>query len=212
MEFSKSELDKHKPHGTPHDQDIEAAARVISRLTPGAHIDVFAITDQSFARPVSLLTGLIPTEPGPLRFIDQIQISRNRLAAQLRTAAQSVKPDFQQSDVIGFLVLAGQIMRTRDGRHAVVVFSDMRNFTRELDIESPAVVPVATALQRVKQQNLIADLKDADVFVYGVHAGGKNIKYASSLEQFWRAYFIAAGAHLRVFSMFRDAPDLSGAP
>jgi hypothetical protein len=208
VDFSRSEIDKKSPR-SPHSQDIEAATQVILRLPPGANIDAFAITDQSFARPISLLTGHIPIDHGPLTFIDQIQIAKNRLMKQLRTESLSISPNFQQTDVIGFLVLVGHIMRSSDGHHVLIIFSDMRNCTRDLDIETPTLVPVTAALQTAKRRNLIADLKKVDVFVLGVYPGGKSIQYASTLEQFWRAYFVAAGANLRTFSVLRDPPDLS---
>jgi hypothetical protein len=190
-----------------HAQNIEAAARIIAGLPGGSRVTVSAISDQSFARPLVLLTGEIPNSPGTLREYDQIVAGRNRLAATLRRVGSSIKPDYQTTDILGFLMAAGMEFRTTPQvRRVLVIHSDMRQSAPPLDIERVQVVPVAAALATVDRQHLFAELTGVEVFIYGVHAVGKDIAYWQSLRDFWTAYFERSHATLRAFSMMRDTP------
>jgi hypothetical protein len=192
-----------------HSQNIDAAARIVASLPGGSRIAVSAITDRSFARPFVLLTGEIPASPGKYREYDRIVATRNRLAADLRKIGASTAPDFQSTDILGFLMAAGIAFRnTPHMRHVLVIHSDMRQSARPLDIELPTAVPVKAALATVAQQNLFADLSGVEVFIYGVHAVGKDVGYWQSLRDFWSAYFERCHANLRAFSMTREIPDL----
>ena len=193
-----------------HAQNIEAAARIITGLPAGSRVTVSAISDQSFSRPLILMTGEIPNNPGKLREYDQIVAARNRLAATLRRVGSSIEPDYQTTDVLGYLVAAGMGFRnTPRMRHVLVIHSDMRQSAPPLDIEGVQVVPVAAALATVDRQHLFAELSGVEVYVYGVHAVGKDIAYWQSLRNFWTAYFERCHATLRAFSMMRDTPDLT---
>jgi hypothetical protein len=193
-----------------HTQNIEAAARIIASLPPGSRIAVSAISDQSFSRPFTLLTGEIPTGPGKLREYDQIVAARSRLGAMLRRVGPSIKPDYQTTDILGYLIAAGLAFRnTPNMRHVLVIHSDMRQSAPPLDIEAAQVVPVTAALATVDRQHLFAELSGVEVFIYGVHAGGKDIAYWQSLRDFWAAYFERCHATLRAFSMMRETPNLA---
>jgi hypothetical protein len=85
----------------------------------------------------------------------------------------------------------------------------MRHSAPAPNIETPRVVPVASALRMVERQNQIADLKSVDVYVYGAHAADKDVAYWQSLRTFWTQYFAKSGATLKDFSMMRDVVDLS---
>jgi hypothetical protein len=191
-------------------QNIDAAARIIASLPGGSRVTVFAISDQSFARPLVLMAGEIPNSPGKLREYDQITATRNRLAATLRRVAPSIKPDYQRTDILGFLMVTGMAFRnTPRMRRVLVIHSDMRQSAQPLDIEHARVVPVTAALAMVDREHLFAELSGVEVFVYGVHAMGKDIAYWQSLRDFWTAYFERCHATLRAFSMMRDTPNLA---
>ena len=161
------------------------------------------------ARPLILMTGEIPKSPGTLREYDRIVAARNRLAARLRHVGPSIKPDYQTTDILGFLMAAGmELGNTPYLRRVLVIHSDMRQSTPPLDIERVQVVPVAAALATVDRQHLFADLSGVEVFIYGVHAVGKDVAYWQSLRDFWTAYFERSHATLRAFSMMRDTPNL----
>ena len=193
-----------------HAKNIEAAAQIIARLPAGSQITVSAISDQSFARPVILMTGQIPNTRGKLREFDAIGDTRTRLAADLRRVGPTMKPDFMATDILGFLMVAGmEFHNTPNMRHVLVIHSDMRQSAPPLDIERPQIVPLTTALATVDRHHLLADLSGVQVFIYGVHAVGKDIAYWQSLRDFWTAYFDRCHATLRGFSMMRDTPNLS---
>lgn len=188
-------------------QNIEAAARIIASLPAGSRITVSAISDQSFARPFILMTGEIPNNPGRLREYDQIVAARNHLAATLRHVGSSIAPDYKRTDLLGFLIVAGMAFRnTPRMRHVLVIHSDMRQSAVPLDIETGQVVPIANALATVDRRHLFAELSGVEVYIYGIHAVGKDISYWQSLRDFWTAYFERSHATLRAFSMMRDTP------
>jgi hypothetical protein len=173
-------------------------------------VTVSAISDQSFARPLVVLAGEIPISPGKLREYDEILAARNRLAATLRRLGSSIKPEYQTTDLLGFLVAEGMAFRdTPRMRHILVIHSDMRQSAPPLDIEHARVVSVTTALGTVEREHLFAELSGVEVFVYGVHAVGKDVPYWQSLREFWAAYFERCHATLRAFSMTRVTPDFT---
>jgi hypothetical protein len=193
-----------------HAQNIQAAVRIIGNLPAGSRVTVSAISDQSFARPLIMMTGEIPSTRGKLREYDQIVATRNHLAARLRQVAPSIKPDYQTTDILGFLIAAGMAFQnTPHMRHVLTIHSDMRQSAAPLDIEHTLVVPVAAALATIDERHLFADLSGVDVFIYGVHAVGKDVAYWQSLRDFWTAYFERCHANLRAFSMARETPNLS---
>ncbi len=194
-----------------HGQNIEAAARIIASLPAGSRVTVSAISDLSFARPLIVMTGEIPNSRGKLREYDQVASARNRLAATLRRVGPSIKPDFQTTDILGFLIAAGMAFRnTPHLRHVLALYSDMRQSAPPLDIERVRVVPVRAALRTVDREHLFAELAGVEVFIYGVHAVGKDIAYWQSLREFWAAYFERCHANVRAFSLMREMPNLAG--
>ena len=191
-------------------ENIEAAAQIIETLPRGSRVTVSAISDQSFARPSIILAGDVPASPGNLREFDQVVAVRNQLAASLLTHATLIKPEFQTTDILGSLIVAGMAFRDAPHmRHVLVIHSDMRQSAVPLDIEHVRLVPLKAALATLEQEHLFADLSGADIFVYGVHSIGKDIKYWQSLRDFWTAYFERCHARLRAFTMMREIPDFN---
>ena len=212
LDFSATSKATNYDGTAAHSQNIDAAVRIVESLPGGTRITVSAISEQSFARPFVLLTGETPISPGKFREYDQIAAARRRLAANLRRICASTEPNFQSTDILGFLIAAGIAFRnTPHMRHVLVIHSDMRQSARPLDIERPQAVPVKTALAAVARQNLFADLSGVDVFIYGVHAVGKDVRYWQSLRDFWAAYFDRCHATLRAYSLTREIPNLSQA-
>jgi hypothetical protein len=192
-------------------ENIDAAARMIECLPQGSRLTVSAISDQSFARPLVLLAGKIPNTPGQYREYDQIAAARRRLAADLRRIGESTAPNFPSTDILGFLMAQGITFGNSPRmRHVLVVYSDMRQSARPLDIEHVPAVPVNVALATVAREHLFADLTGVEIYIYGVHAVGKDVRYWQSLREFWSAYFERCHANLRTYSMTRENPNLGG--
>ena len=210
LDFSATSSAKGYDGSTADAENIESAARIIAMLPAGSRITVTGISDESFSRPFVLLTGLIPSDPGKLREYDEIAAARNRLSRSLRRIGGSIEPRFQTTDLLGFLMLAGMAFESAPHmRRVLVIHSDMRQSGRPLDIEHVPVISVGGALGTVEEGHLLANLSGVEVFVYGVHAVGKDIRYWQSLREFWAAYFERCHATLRAFSMTRDVPNLA---
>jgi hypothetical protein len=209
VDFTGSVAGKGYDGKTDYEKNIDGACRLISQLPPGAHITVLAITDHSFSQPYVLLEGALPRDKGPLQFQDRIAMARAQIATELRRASESSPPKFPHTDMFGALIVTADILRQSSGRKVLVMFSDMRQSTRELDLERPATIAIVQALRIADQQRLVADLQGVDVYVLGVDASGKAIGYWDSLRDFWAAYFKKAGAVLKVYSILRDSPDLA---
>jgi hypothetical protein len=208
-DFSISSGPKGYGRTTANEQNTAAAAELISHLPVGARFDVRGITDDSFARPYPVLAGAIPENDGRFPLIDPTAAARARYAAAMRAAGASIKPTFKSTDVIGFLISEGELLRNASAtRRVLVLLSDMRHSTKPFDIETPKVIPVAAALKAVAANQAFADLRGVDVYCLGVHAVGKDAEYWRSLREFWTAYFAKSGATLKRFSMERDIVDL----
>ena len=92
----------------------------------------------------------------------------------------------------------------------MILFSDMRHITPELDLERPARITVPEALVRIERHKLLADLNGIDVYALGVHDVGKPVAYWNSLRDFWLEYFRRAGANLKMNSALRDLSESAG--
>jgi hypothetical protein len=179
-------------------------------MPAGTEFGVIGITETTYSRPLLIISGQIPADPGPLEFVNRIELARTRAARQFRAAAERIAVTAQKTDVIGAFFVASEILRNgHSGARNLVFLSDMRQSATPLDIETPKVISVKTALSTVEQHHLFPDLRGVDVWILGVDAAGKDVAYISSLREFWTAFLARSGAHLRAFSMMRDLPDLS---
>jgi hypothetical protein len=194
---------------TDYEKNIDGACRLIGQLPAGSHLAVIAITDQSFSQPYMLLQSQLPPDKGPLLFVDRVAMARNMLASKLRGQLQSVKPRFRETDLFGALVVAASILGPLPGRKVLVIFSDMRQATGDLNLERPGSIAVAPSLRRAQTLKLVANLEGVEVYALGVDAEGRSVGYWNSLRDFWTAYFNQARASVRAYSMLRDIPQLA---
>jgi nitric oxide reductase activation protein len=96
--------------------------------------------------------------------------------------------------------------RPADRKEVLIIFSDMRQSTRVLDLERPAVVRKTEALQQVAKSHLIPNLHGVKVYALGVDASGRSVNYWQTLRDFWIAYFEQAGALVEDYSILRSIP------
>ena len=117
-------------------------------------------------------------------------------------------PRSPHTDIIGALFLAGQIFKQQQdsSKKVLVIFSDMRQDTAGLNIESQTV-------PETKMESLIVpnDLHGVRVYALGVDGSGLSIASWGTLWQFWAKYFLKTGADLRSFSILRVVPNLQAA-
>jgi hypothetical protein len=86
----------------------------------------------------------------------------------------------------------------------LVIFSDMRQDTSDLNLETPAKFDARAAIVRTDKKGLIARLGKVEVYVLGVDNAGKPIAYWNLLQEYWIGYFTKAGAHVQSYSVLRE--------
>lgn len=89
-------------------------------------------------------------------------------------------------------------------RRALVIFSDMRQSTPCLDLESAKVVlSFPSAGHRCGEP---AVLENVQIYVAGADGAGRSTEYWQKLRKFWEALFQNARALLRSYTMLRELP------
>jgi hypothetical protein len=210
LDLTQSVSSKGYDGKTDFEKNVDAACKLITQLPAGASFTILAITDRSFAQPYILLQKTLPEDKGPLQFQDRIALAKTRAASELQRLASSSQHSIPHTDVLGALILAADILGRLPGRKTLVVFSDMRQSTDELDLERSKTGPNSSALSVVEKLGLIAKLQTVDVYVVGVDGAGKSLPYWNRLRTFWESYFQNGGADLRRYSAVRDLPFLGG--
>ncbi|MDP9049844.1 MAG: hypothetical protein M3O31_03845 [Acidobacteriota bacterium] len=199
------------PDGTTEFQkNIGGVTRILAQVPAGAHVSIVGITDRSFATPYILLSATVPDDSG--YFGERLSAARRELVRVWRLRSGHLQPSFPSTDIIGTLLLASQIFNRQPSgdERVLVIFSDMRNHTRELDLESHlgglAFRNLVTAPSGVSVK-----LPHVQVYVLGVDGAGKTAAHWQALEKFWTGYFSKSGAALDTFSTLRELPAIQGA-
>ena len=158
----------------------------------------------SYAQPYILMQAHVPDDAG--YFGERLTATRNQLVRAWKLRSAHLDARFPQTDIVGALQLAAQIFGQRPdaGRKTLVFFSDMRQSTPELNLESPKIVPAfATVAARCGK---LPDLHGVRVDLLGVDGAGKSSAYWQSLRGFWEGYMQAAGAVIDNYSVLRERP------
>jgi hypothetical protein len=193
------------PDGTTEFQkNIDGVTDVLAQVPAGARITIIGITDRSFAQPYILLSATVPDDPG--YFGERLSTARRELAQVWKQRSAKLEPKFPGTDILGALELASQMFSQypSGGEHRMlVIFSDMRNHTQELNLDSRNVLSVAQ-MQHVTRER--PDLRNVQVFALGIDGAGSTTEEWSKRKEFWCEYFERTGAMLRTFSVLREAP------
>lgn len=185
-------------------KNVEGIGRLLAHAPLGSRITIVGITDRSFAQPYILLSARIPDDPG--YFGERLSAARSQLVQAWRRRTSNLDAHFPQTDIFGVLELASQLFAAeRDvHRNVLVIFSDMRESTSCLDLESAKVVPPFSSVMNRCEETAV--LKDVQTYVEGVDGAGKPTEYWQSLRNFWQAYFQNARADLRMYTVLRELP------
>ncbi len=186
-------------------KNIDGVTRLLAQVPAGARVTVLGITDRSFTEPYILLRARVPDDPG--YFGERLNAARGELVAAWKARSARFDPRFPKTDIFGALLLAGQLFADgqEPAKKMLVIYSDMREDTSDLDLESArSVPPFGTLADRV---GAIPDLSGVQTYVLGADGAGKSIAYWQSLAAFWQAYFRRTGADLREFSALRELPE-----
>ncbi len=188
-------------------KNIDAVTRVLVQVPASSRVVIIGITDHSFAQPYVLLSATVPDDPG--YFGERLNAARTELVRGWKRRNQDLQPRFSHTDILGALFLASQLFSEQVGlgHKVLVIFSDMRNSTSELNLAGAS--GVAHFSRTLSQGTLpVADLRSVDTYVLGVDAADKSIDYWQQLQGYWSRYFKAAGTTLRCYSVFRQIPQL----
>jgi hypothetical protein len=90
-------------------------------------------------------------------------------------------------------------------RKILVIYSDMRNSTSELNLE--LATGSKPRLTGIKPKLPVADLHGVEIFVLGGNGLGESIAEWQNAQQFWREYFLNAHATLTRYSELRDTQE-----
>jgi hypothetical protein len=206
LDLSKS-VDVKGPDGkTEFEKDVGGVAGVLAQIPAGSRVTVIGITDHSFAQPYLLLSASVPADQG--YFGERLSAARRDLVQAWKQRSARLQPKFSATDILGALELGAQIFSQRApnaDRRVLILFSDMKNDTRELDLENS--VALASALKRMSA--LVENppnLHGVVVFVLGVDGAGSTTGNWRKVQQFWKGYFARSGATLEGFSVLRGMP------
>jgi hypothetical protein len=185
-------------------KNVDGVSRLLSQVPAGSRVTVIAITDRSFAQPYILLSARTASDPG--YFGERLNTARSQLVRAWKLRSAHLEPHFQQTDIFGALHLASQIFaqQSDSDKSTLIIFSDMRQSTPELDLESPRIAPSFS--QVITQCGSMPDFKNVRVFVLGTDGAAKSSAYWESLQLFWKGYFSSAGAVLQSYSVLRELP------
>jgi len=208
IDLSASVAGKGPDGKTDFEKNVAGVARLLTSVPAGARVTILGITANSFAEPDILLSAEITEDPG--YFGERLASGRRQLASAWLKRASQLKPTAKQTDILGALQLGSQLLgQTPDRKKMLLIFSDMRQATHDLDLESGRRIDAASALAQVEPKHLVVDLQGAAVTVLGADGSGFTMTYWEGLKSFWEGYFQRAGASLQTFSAFRAAPDLA---
>jgi len=168
-------------------------------LSSGDRVTVVGITEDSFARPYILMDHKLTNQKGAFGE----GLARDKLALIKKWHAMDLKPIAKGTDIFGAIFLSAMRFKGAQSEKMLVIYSDMRNWLKILDIESPDRIAAEKALIKAQNSGLILDLKNVNVYCLGVHSAGKTPIYWQSLKDFWSQYFQKAGVGKFVFSMER---------
>ncbi|EFK10017.1 conserved hypothetical protein [delta proteobacterium NaphS2] len=170
-----------------------------NNLVPGDELKVVGITESTFSRPNVLLDGTVSREKGAFGE----NLAREKLRLLNKWKNLDLKPTAKKTDILGAANLAAILFSDRPGKKHLIFFSDMRQCTREMDIETPNQIDCKKALATVTQKGLVPDMQGIQVICLGVHSAKKTPVYWRNLKQFWAAFFHQANAKLVTFTMER---------
>lgn len=182
-------------------KDIEGVTRVLAQAPAGARITVIGITDSSFSQPYILMRARLGTDPG--YFGERLSAARAQLERVWKLRAARLQPQFRHTDILGMIELASQIFAESGAKYRkLIIFSDMRQDTSELNLES-AALHQSTAIEQ--SCTPIQSLSGASVAALGVDGAGRPSAYWTQLKAFWTQCFRHEGADLETYSALRDS-------
>ncbi len=192
---------------TDFQKNVQGVARLLREAPISSRIVILGITGKSFREPYVLLSARVADDPG--FFGERLRDARNALIREWKRRSRNLAPRFPYTDIMGAMHLATQIFdeSPQTSRKMLIIFSDMRHHTPDLDLESGEVVS-GSLLRKQSQEAPPAVLQGIEVYALGVNGAGKSAAYWESLQRFWTEYVHHAGAVLVRYTPLRDMPQI----
>jgi hypothetical protein len=206
VDLSQSVAAKDHANTEEFQKNVNSVTGVLATLPAGSRVAVFGITGDSFGTPYPLLRAQLDNDEG--YFKERLAKGHAELVRKWQECSSGLTAQFPQTDLLGAILVAAQAFDhpPADRKEVLMIFSDMRQSTRVLDLERPAVVHKTEALQQVAKSHLIPDLHGVEVYALGVDASGRSVNYWQTLRDFWIGYFELAGATVENYSILRQIP------
>jgi hypothetical protein len=187
---------------TPGEQDSlnnVFISALLSQSTSGDEVYVTGITDASFSKPLVILHGALPEDRHPLK--PKLLAAQQSMTSEWKSKSRSLTRPYKASDIIGAVYHASLLLRGKSSEKWLIILSDMRNSTPELNIENVPEIDRKKYLSRLGAEGSIPNLTGVNVAILGVHTTGKAISplYYQSLENFWRGFFEQAHAEVATY-------------
>ncbi len=160
---------------TESEKNLQAVTRLLFKVPAGSHVTVLGITDNSFAQTYIILSADVGGDAGYFR--EKLANARRQLVRRWQKRIEQLQVGFSHTDILGALLLADQLFHERPigWRNVLVIFSDMRQDTADLNLEAPARFDARAALGRTENKGLVARLGDVRVYVLGADNAGRPI-------------------------------------
>ena len=187
---------------TPGEQDSlnnVFISTLLSQARAGDEVYVTGITDASFSKPLVILHGTLPEDRHPLK--PKLLAAQQSMISAWNSKSRALARPYKASDVIGAVYHASLLLRGKSSEKWLIILSDMRNSTKELEIENVPEIDREKSLSQLGAKGLIPSLAEVNVAILGVHTTGKAVSpiYYQSLENFWRGFFEKAHAEVATY-------------
>jgi hypothetical protein len=208
IDLSSSVAAKGHDDKTEFEKNLAAITRLLSQVPSNSRVTILGITENSFSQPYVLLSAKTMGDKG--YFGEKLAGARQQIIRVWRDRSAHLQPNAPGTDILGSLVVAGQILQQAPHveRKVLVLFSDMREFTRHLNFETQLNIQMDTALAKVDEGRFLPNLKGVDVYVLGADAAGQELAHWDRVREFWATYFQKVGANLKTYSVIREPLDL----
>lgn len=191
---------------TDSQKNLDAVARLLNQVPGGSHVSIVGITDNSFAQPYILLSADVGSDEGYFR--EKLANSHQQLVSAWKKRVANLQLQFRRTDVLGALLLSSQMFQQsgKGSENLLVIFSDMRQDTDELNLEKKTEFKPNSIVAKLEQKGMVACLQTIRVAVVGADNAGKDIAYWNNLRGFWMGYFKKSGAEIEAYSVLRVDP------
>jgi hypothetical protein len=208
VDLSASEAVKGHDGQSQFNKNIQGVTRLLATVPAGSKVTIIGIAENSFAEPYILLSAAVSDDEG--YFGERLADARQEIVRTWQKRASQLEPRAKSTDILGGLFVASETFREMPSgrRNILIIYSDMRQSTRALNLEEPIALHVDPVMATVEKRGLLSNLNGVTVYVSGADGAGRQVSQWESLKQIWAAYFKKVGACLLSYSILSNPPDL----